>query len=113
MTCCKYSAGMMRHQIEVKRQVRTPDEYGGVTATWETFKTLRAMIKPMRGSERWAYDRLEAIVTHKIVTRYTAGITSAKRIYYQGRAFRIESVINVDEDSKWLELVCEERDGDR
>lgn len=106
MTCCKYSAGMLREPVTFQRKTRTADGAGGFTEAWATISgaPTRCMVKPMSGGERYASQRVEATATHRIVTRYHAGLTETDRAVIRGREYQIRFVNNLDFDDRWLEI---------
>lgn len=112
MSCCEITAGELRHTIEIIEQVRAPDALGGAALTWATKLTTKAKIQPTSGGEAYRYDRLDAVVTHKIWIRYSPGIVPANRVRFNGRDFQILAILNLDERNRWLELRCEEREAE-
>ena len=69
---------------------------------------VRASLEPLRGGEALRALQLEDRVTHRITTRYRAGITAKMRIRFKSRLFNIRSVINVEEANRFLEIMAEE-----
>lgn len=112
MKCCDLTAGHLRHTIEIIEQVRTPDGMGGAAVTWATKLTTKAKIQPTGGGESYRFDRVDAIVTHKVWLRYAPGIEPANRVRFNGRDFRILAVLNLEERSQWIELRCDEREAE-
>ena len=111
MSCLACSKKPFTHRIVVQAANSTGDGMGGEISTWDTpttVATLRASVEPLRGSERFRAQQLESPVTHKITTRYKAGIKPEHRISFKGRIFNIRTVINVDEESRFLEIMAEE-----
>lgn len=108
MKCCELTAGMLRHQIQIREQTDTPDGYGGQVKSWVTIHTVNAKIDPVSGYERTRSMQLNAVVTHKIFVRYIAGIEASQQIVFNDRQFQIRFVKNIEERNRWLELTCEE-----
>lgn len=102
-------AGRLRHKITIEHSSEVRDGRGETTKTWSTFATPRAGIYPQSGGENFQLHQENNSVSHKIVTRYMAGITPDMRVSYNGRVFDIESVINVGERNKMLHIWCKER----
>lgn len=101
----------LRHRISIEADSQTTDGGGGAADPWAAPTTIArtwAAIQPLRGGERLRAQQLEASVTHKITLRYRSDIRASHRVVFKGRAFNIRAVINVDERSRWLELMCEE-----
>jgi SPP1 family predicted phage head-tail adaptor len=107
----KISDGLLRHRIAIEAGTRTPDAGGGTSNPWAAPTTVAevwAAIQPLQGDERLRAQQLQSRVTHKIVLRYRPDIRTSHRVNFNGRIFNIRSVINLDERSRWLELMCEE-----
>lgn len=109
MTCCKYSAGMLREPVTFERLTRVSDGSGGFSEPWTAVSgaPTRGMVKPMSGSERWQSQRVEAKATHRIVVRYFADLTEADRVVIRDRAYNIRFINNVDFADRWLEISAE------
>lgn len=104
MNCCDIIPGMLRHRITFKRNVATPDGIGGSVIVPTDVIDVAAFIKPVSGNERWQSMRIESNVTHRIYTRYRAGITPDLFIQYGLRKFQVKAVLNLEESNQWLEI---------
>ena len=107
MTCCKYTAGMLKEPVTVQRATRVSDGAGGSSSTWAAVAGApsRAMVKPMSGRERWASQRVEALATHLVVIRYWSGLVESDRLVIRGRVHDIQFIRNVDFEDRWLEIM--------
>lgn len=106
-------AGELRHQITIQMATTGRDSVGERTLTWTSGRNTWAAIWPVKGSEYFASQQLQANVTHKIRIRYqtlanSTAIGSNHRIKFGSRYFTINSVINPDERNILLELMCTE-----
>lgn len=108
MKCCDVYAGMLRNRIIIERETDAPNDSGGQSIVWSTFKKVKAFIKPKSGTERVRGMQLESPLTHTIVIRYTKDLLTKDRINYNGRYMQIRAIVNVEERNRWLELSCEE-----
>lgn len=106
MKCCDVNTGMLREPVTFQRMTRTSDGAGGQTQTWATVSgaPTRAYVRTASGSERYAHDRVEAIVRLKLVTRYNASLTEADRVLIRGRAHNIKLLNNLEFRNQWLEI---------
>lgn len=102
------NAGQLRHRVTIQQLTRVEDEGGGYEENWADVATVWAAIKPLQGNERYEAQQVQSTLTHKVTIRYRVGIKPQMRIMYQGRIFNIESVIDIDEHHRWLELLCSE-----
>jgi len=102
----------LRHTVTLQRETRAPDGGGGYLHEWENVATVRASVEPLTAKDR----RLEALhgrqlasaTTHKVTTRYRAGVTAAMRVVFRGRPLNIRAVVDLGERNRWLVLLCEE-----
>ncbi len=103
-------AGKYRHYITFQHEVTTgTDDYGHPIVEWQAYKSMYAEIKPIKGTEYWQSQQVNAEVTHRVTTRYTDGITSEMRIKFGSRYFEIEPPLNLDERNKELVMLCKEK----
>ena len=112
MNTATIDAGRLRHRLVLQRRNIQPDGGGGEAGDpWAaplTVATVWGSIEPLRGGERLRALRLEAQVTHRIVIRFRAGVTSDMRIAFGARVFNIRAVLDIGERRRALELLCEE-----
>ena len=108
-------AGRLRHQITIEKQSTTRDSYGEIGGAWTSGLNTWAEIEPLRGSEYFNAQQIQAGVTHEIRMRNqtlagTTGISSKHRIKFGIRYFNITSVINpYERGGLGLILMCEEK----
>ena len=111
MQCCKTkiaTAGQLRRRIAIQSAIVTQDDFGEEIETWQTDTVVWARIQPVQGKEFKAADQVTADVTHKIMIRYHAGLSTKQRIQYGTRVFDINFVRNIFEENRWHELLCKE-----
>ena len=101
-------SGNLKHKIEIQSYTETSNDFGEVTKGYSTFKTVYASITPLAGKEYFASKQLNAEVSHKIECRYLSGVLPSMRIVYGTRIFNIESVINIREANKTLQIMAVE-----
>jgi len=102
------NAGKLRHRVTIQQLVATDDGYGGITETWQDVATVWAAVEPLRGTERYRAQQVQAELSHKVTIRYRPGIKPDMRLKYGDRILEIEAVIDVEERHRWLELLCSE-----
>ena len=82
-----------------------------VDASWTTFATRSACIRPAKGSEFWNADQVDANGVYEISLQYdslTKTLTPPMRLKTGTRKFNIESVLNVDERNRVITVGCME-----
>lgn len=100
--------GRLRHRIIIQQLTRTPDGGGGYTEDWTTFASVWADVYPLKGTERYEAQKVQASISHRITARYRAGVKPSMRVNYNGRIFGIDAVIDVEERHHVLQLLCSE-----
>ena len=103
--------GKLRHRIAIEVESAATDSYGGQLDPWASPRVVArvwARIEPLRGREQLRGMQLESRVTHRVVIRHRSDVGPANRLRFGTRLFNIRAVIDVEERSRWLELLCEE-----
>ncbi len=107
MTCAKLCAGALRHRVALQRAITTPDGMGGQTVVWQQYASMRAFMAIKSGMERTAHDRQEAVQRIHAYMRYRDDVLERDRILFEGRAYQIRSVKDLEFRRQWLELDLE------
>ncbi len=102
-------AGKLRHCVDIQQASEVTDEEGMVVATWLTVEQAWMSLEPMSGAERFAAQQVQAGVTHVARMRLPqTNVTPKMRILLGTRELGIESVVNVEERGRELELMLKE-----
>lgn len=110
----KYSARDLRYTITIQRKTRASDGMGGFTEMWSAGDDVRAMWKPLSGSEAYRAMRISPEARVVSVIRFRGDANGAPyyitgdRVQFRGRTYNIEAVIDVDGAQDWLELALVE-----
>lgn len=102
------TASQLNQRLVLQKPVYSQDELGGAMVTWQDAATLWASVKPVRGGERFASQRIESRQLFKIIIRYRGDVLPSHRFRKDTRVFSVLSVENVDEAGHTLEIVAEE-----
>ena len=111
MKCCDINSGMLRETISIERATRVSDTMGGVTTTWAEIAAPRAYIKGLSGGERFLAMRVSPSTRKRAVIRFvddgsgSPEYTGADRVIYKGKTHSIESVIDIEERKRWIEIM--------
>lgn len=108
MSRYRINPGELRHRITIQKLNNSQNEYGEVSELWEDILNVRAGIYPISGKEFFAAETVNSEISHKVKIRYIEGIMPNMRIKFNNRIFSIESVINFQERSIELQLLCKE-----
>lgn len=101
--------GLLQHRLTLEAPVETPDGAGGVIRTYESVATLWATLQPLSARESMEAAQRGMTVTHRIVLRFSADITSRHRFRDGSRIFRIVSLRDRDGRKRFLDIAAEER----
>lgn len=101
-------AGLHRHSVTLQQRVLTQDSFGGTVETWQDFACVNASVSPLTAREFFNAAQVQADVTHKVSLRYLPNVVPAMRVKFGTRTLHVASVINVDERSVELQLLCKE-----
>lgn len=103
-------AGSLRQQITVQQLSSTTGDGGGGVASenWTDFATVYADVEPLTGRELFQAQQVNDELTHKITIRYIPGLSSKMRVKYGSRIFQIESVLDVGERHREVQLMTRE-----
>jgi SPP1 family predicted phage head-tail adaptor len=95
-------------RVTIQRRGTTQDTAGQTVETWSDTGTVWGSIRPISGREYFAASGERAEVTHEIMLRYGITVAPRDRVKHGTRLFDIKSVLNVDEMSRYLKLMCVE-----
>lgn len=98
----------LKHRVRLEQPVRVGDGGGGDEVTWTGVAEFWAAVVPVSGRERLEFDALSAETLHTIYCRYREDVRLSHRLVLGLRVFEIRSVLNMDDDKRFLKLSCEE-----
>lgn len=101
--------GAMRYRIDIQSRTVSQDSYGQAVETWTTVAIRWGRIEPLSGRELWQAQQVRPDLTHKITMRYYAGLTPKERLKFGSRYFEVTSVLNIDEQKRYMVLLCTEQ----
>lgn len=106
MKCCDIHSGKLNEPITIQRASLASDGAGGQTQTWGAVSgaPARAWVAPLSGSEQYRFDRMEANISMKLITRYSTTIQERDRVVIRSRNYNVRFIKNVDFEDKWLEV---------
>jgi SPP1 family predicted phage head-tail adaptor len=101
-------AGALRHRVEIQSRSMSLSDTGSPSYTWSRHARAYADIQPNTGRESEIASEIAAVQTHLVRIRYVQGVTPRMRILWGTRTFDINSVVNVGERGRELQLLCTE-----
>jgi SPP1 family predicted phage head-tail adaptor len=103
-----YNIGRLKRLAELQAYTTASDGMGGSFATWGKVADVYCDIMPLSGRELLEFGAVTANVSHRIIMRYRANLTPDNRLVWDSRYFNIKSVLNLDEESKIIEMLAVE-----
>jgi len=103
------SAGRLRDRVTLQRATTTQDDYGAYTETWTDLATVWGRNVVRWGKEADYAHQTEGVQRYEFEIRYYSGLTPKDRLVWEGRAFDIIAVRNLDGLRKYHQVICEER----
>lgn len=100
--------GDLRQRILFQEEVKTDDDAHGHTQSWKDIAKVWANVRPLSGREIFYARQLKNTTTHLITVRYRDDITVEMRIIFETRIMKIDSLINLEEKEKMIEIRCTE-----
>lgn len=101
--------GNLRHRVGImrKQEVETVSSFTSMT-TYTEFARVWASIEAVKGLVRFDTKQVGEEITHKIIIRNHALITTENWLQFENRKFNIRYVRDADERHQYLELMCQE-----
>lgn len=88
------------------------DDFGGEYVTWvdDAYDVCERM--PLRGNTQVSQMQLQEGLTERVTIRFRPGVDRTQRITFpaDGTALNIESIVDVNNDHQWLEIMCKQSD---
>lgn len=100
--------GDMRHRVTLQSRTLSRDDRGGATPTYADLATVWAAVEPVAGKEAWQAQQAQSNVTHVVTIRAYAGLTPRHRVKFGSRLLNIDSIANLEERGRYMELQCVE-----
>lgn len=107
--CCVDRVSQLKKRVTIQTLSVLSDGQGGWSESWVDGDTVWASIEPLKGYERFQAMQMQTPVTHKLGMRYRSDVNTGIRLKYGDRIFSVEEVLNVNEDSRFLEIKAVER----
>lgn len=101
--------GKLRHKASIEAYTEAVNSFGEAIKTWVKVSDIWCSIKPLNGNEKYVSAEKHATATHQCITRFIDGIDPKMRVVYGTRIFEITAPMNVNEESKMLQLILEEQ----
>lgn len=102
------TVGALRQRVTIESPVDTPDGAGGFTRSFATLAQVWAKIEATSARDQFVEQRSEQSTTHIVTIRWRGDVRSQMRLLHRGRKLLIESVVDREEQRRFLICICEE-----
>lgn len=100
----------LRERLALQAPDEADDGAGGAAVAWTALADVWAALETLQGGEVFAFGRVDASLTHRVILRHRADVTPDRRFVLGERVFEIRAVIDPDGRRRWLHCLCEERE---
>lgn len=107
------NSGKLNERILIQKYTATQNEFGEQVKTWATVHSCWASVNPIQGREWFTARQSLSNVDYRFRVRYIDtstdipdGITPKMRVVYNDMNYDIDSVINVGERDREIEIMC-------
>ena len=101
--------GDLNKRIDLIATTKVGDGMGGITETDITVaSSIPAAIWPTSAKDITAMNTTTMVISHRVRIRYRSVLRSSWRLKFGGRYFAIVSIIDTNEEHKFLDLMCRE-----
>lgn len=102
-------SGLLRHRVVIEQKTHERDSKGGMIERWDEadpFARVWANVEVVGGTEQHRANQVQTTDTHRVTLRYLPGLTTRMRLKHNGRVLNIQSIKNIGERNRVLELMC-------
>lgn len=103
--------GRFNRKVDIYTVTATSDSQGGATESGAKTRTVWAAVEPLTGTRAKEYGQIASGKGYKITMIKPSDITISEANYliYDSRTLAIHSVISIEEEDFYLEIIAEEK----
>lgn len=101
--------GKLKHRVTIKKYTESKGSTGQVLKSYTDSTTRWAQVKPLTTREILQAQQINSEITHEVWLRYPLDVTPKDQIAFGERTFEILGVVNVDEENRFVKVLCKER----
>jgi SPP1 family predicted phage head-tail adaptor len=94
--------GKLNRRIEIQEETKTSNDYNETISTWSTLRTLWAMLTTRSGYKEYLADQRTYEMNYFFYVRYRTDLHERLRIKYDGKFYKIISIIEPTDFFKQL-----------
>lgn len=96
-------------RVTLQKPVETLDAEGATLIDYATVQDVWVTVRPISATERIQAGQIELDVSHVVRIRHRDDITNQWRVKWGDRILDVRSLINEQEEGRYLQLLCLER----
>lgn len=73
-------AGMLRHQVQIRRAAQVQNAKGGYDTAWSTIASCRARVDGLDGREAMFGQALQGVSSYRLTIRFRTGIKASDQV---------------------------------
>jgi len=101
--------GDLNKRIDIIATTKVGDGMGGFSETDTTVaSSIPAAIWPTSAKDMTVMNTTTMVISHRVRVRYRSVLRSSWRLKFGNRYFAIVSIIDPNEEHKFLDLMCKE-----
>ncbi len=103
--------GRLNRKVDIYTVTDTPDDQGGGAESNALTRTVWANVEPLTGSRAKEYSQIVSGKGYRVTMLKPSDLTITEKNYlvFDSRRMEIHSVISVDEEDRFIEIVAEEK----
>ena len=103
--------GRLNRKVAIYTVTETSDSQGGATESGSLTRTVWANVEPLTGTRAKEYSQITSGKGYRITMIKPSDITISEGNYliYDSRTLAVHSVISLDEEDYYLEIIAEEK----
>lgn len=101
------NAGDLKNKIQILKTTVVTDTDGFQKQETIVFANCWAKVTPVQGKEYYQAAAIQAENDVKFTIRYRKGITNDMKVQYNNQIYEIKSIIDFNNEHKYIDLVCE------
>lgn len=95
-----------KHRISIYGRIEYENAAGEISERFAKIMDLWADIKTMNGTDHAIAIAEEKRITYRFIIRYKKTVDAFQEIHYDGRKFKIDSLLNDNENNSTMTIIA-------
>jgi head-tail adaptor len=104
-------SGALRETIILKTRTQQAPKTNTASASirFDCSRSIKAMVDTKTGVDTFDGTNTNSLFTHEFTIRYLSDVDVQNSIEYNCKFFSVERIVNINEENRYLILICSER----